>query len=61
GWTLEWLSDSPPRRENFALLPPLHSRRPLWDLKHPDDMDHVRPRRHDKQNGSIRDEESGHR
>ncbi|WP_240741550.1 cbb3-type cytochrome c oxidase subunit I [Deinococcus sp. KSM4-11] len=62
GWTLEWLTQSPPAEGNFALLPPLHSRRPLWDLKHPDDMDHVRPRRHDKQgHGHIREEERGHR
>ena len=38
-WTLEWSTDSPPPIYNFALLPVVRSRRPLWDLKHPDDPD----------------------
>jgi len=36
GWTLEWATSSPPPPHNFAQLPPIRSRRPLWDLKHPD-------------------------
>ena len=36
-WTLEWLTDSPPPLYNFAVLPVVRSRRPLWDLKHPED------------------------
>lgn len=38
-WTLEWSTDSPPPVYNFAILPTVHSRRPLWDLKHPNDPD----------------------
>ncbi|HVA77476.1 MAG TPA: cytochrome c oxidase subunit I [Candidatus Binataceae bacterium] len=38
-WTLEWATTSPPPPENFALVPPVHGRRPLWDLKHPDRAD----------------------
>jgi cytochrome c oxidase subunit 1 len=38
-WTLEWASTSPPPSYNFELIPAVRSRRPLWDLKHPDDPD----------------------
>ncbi len=38
-WTLEWLTTSPPPAHNFERIPVVHSRRPLWDLKHPDDPD----------------------
>src|SRR5947209_7613208 len=38
-WTLEWTTTSPPPSYNFELIPTVHSRRPLWDLKHPDDPD----------------------
>jgi len=38
-WTLEWLTSSPPPVYNFAAVPTVRSRRPLWDLKHPDDPD----------------------
>jgi cytochrome c oxidase subunit I len=38
-WTLEWSTDSPPPLYNFASLPLVRSRRPLWDLKHPEDPD----------------------
>jgi cytochrome c oxidase subunit 1 len=38
-WTLEWSTTSPPPAYNFAEIPTVHSRRPLWDLKHPDDPD----------------------
>jgi cytochrome c oxidase subunit 1 len=39
GWTLEWATTSPPPAYNFEVIPPVHSRRPLWDRKHPDDPD----------------------
>ena len=39
GWTLEWSTSSPPPAYNFETLPEVRSRRPLWDLKHPDDPD----------------------
>jgi cytochrome c oxidase subunit 1 len=38
-WTLEWSTPSPPPDYNFAVLPTVKSRRPLWDLKHPEDPD----------------------
>ncbi len=38
-WTLEWSTPSPPPTYNFAEIPTVRSRRPLWDLKHPDDPD----------------------
>ena len=38
-WTLEWSTSSPPPDYNFATLPVVQSRRPLWDLKHPEDPD----------------------
>jgi cytochrome c oxidase subunit I len=38
-WTLEWSVSSPPPKYNFATIPTVASRRPLWDLKHPEDPD----------------------
>ena len=38
-WTLEWATASPPPAYNFETEPVVASRRPLWDLKHPDDPD----------------------
>src|ERR1700733_14351703 len=38
-WTLEWSVSSPPPAYNFASIPEVESRRPLWDLKHPEDPD----------------------
>jgi cytochrome c oxidase subunit 1 len=38
-WTLEWATASPPAEYNFEVLPEVKSRRPLWDLKHPEDPD----------------------
>jgi cytochrome c oxidase subunit 1 len=38
-WTLEWSTQSPPPSYNFETLPSVRSRRPLWDLKQPDDPD----------------------
>jgi cytochrome c oxidase subunit 1 len=38
-WTLEWATTSPPPEYNFETLPEVRSRRPLWDLKHPEDPD----------------------
>jgi cytochrome c oxidase subunit I+III len=40
-WTLEWATTSPPPHENFLALPPIHSRRPLWDIANPDRPDPV--------------------
>jgi len=33
--TLEWATSSPPPAYNFAVIPVVHSRRPLWDQKYP--------------------------
>jgi cytochrome c oxidase subunit 1 len=38
-WTLEWSTSSPPPAYNFPAEPVVASRRPLWDLKHPEDPD----------------------
>jgi cytochrome c oxidase subunit 1 len=38
-WTLEWSTSSPPADYDFAATPVVRSRRPLWDLKHPEDPD----------------------
>ncbi len=38
-WTLEWSAASPPPVYNFATIPTVSSRRPLWDIKHPEDPD----------------------
>jgi cytochrome c oxidase subunit I len=38
-WTLEWSTPSPPPEYNFASIPEVRSRRPLWDIKHPEDPD----------------------
>jgi cytochrome c oxidase subunit 1 len=38
-WTLEWSTSSPPPEYNFARIPTVLSKRPLWDIKHPEDPD----------------------
>ncbi|MEJ2720119.1 MAG: cbb3-type cytochrome c oxidase subunit I [bacterium] len=38
-WTLEWAATSPPQPYNFEHVPRVRSRRPLWDLEHPEDPD----------------------
>jgi cytochrome c oxidase subunit I len=38
-WTLEWATSSPPPENNFDELPPIRSRRPLWDHAHPEQAD----------------------
>jgi len=38
-WTLEWSTSSPAPEYDFAEVPVVRSRRPLWDIKHPEDPD----------------------
>jgi heme/copper-type cytochrome/quinol oxidase subunit 1 len=38
-WTLEWATTSPPPPHNFEKVPLVRSRRPLWDLEHPENPD----------------------
>jgi len=38
-WTLEWAIPSPPPAYDFATIPTVRSRRPLWDLAHPEAPD----------------------
>ena len=38
-FTLEWSTTSPPPPENFASIPAVTGRRPLWDRKHPESRD----------------------
>ena len=40
-WTLEWATTSPPPHDNFACVPPITSRRPVYDLTHPDQPDNA--------------------
>jgi len=42
-FTLEWATTSPPAEGNFSELPPIRSRRPLWDYANPDRPDPVVP------------------
>ena len=39
GFTLEWATTSPPNLKNFDEVPVVHGRRPLWDLKNPNNQD----------------------
>ncbi|MCA9015524.1 MAG: cbb3-type cytochrome c oxidase subunit I, partial [Planctomycetaceae bacterium] len=38
-FTLEWATTSPPPPENFTSIPEIKSRRPVWDMNHPDHAD----------------------
>jgi uncharacterized membrane protein YgcG len=37
GYTLEWITSSPPPEHNFLWLPPIRSERPAFDWRHRDD------------------------
>jgi len=55
-WTLEWATTSPPPIHNFDRLPPIRSRRPLWDVAHPENPDWKRGK---NQKGAADSEEIG--
>ena len=38
-YTLEWATNSPPPVENFETIPVVRSRRPYYDVKHPENPD----------------------
>jgi len=40
-YSLEWATSSPPPPKNFDKVPPVRSRRPLWDLNHPEEADYL--------------------
>ena len=40
-FTLEWATTSPPPDYNFAVIPEVRSRRPLWDIQHPEAPDWI--------------------
>jgi cytochrome c oxidase subunit 1 len=41
GNTLEWATSSPPPSYNFEKLPPIHSERPVFDLRHRHDAERL--------------------
>jgi len=41
GYTLEWVTTSPPPEHNFHWLPPIRSERPAFDWRHRADGDRV--------------------
>lgn len=47
-FTLEWVAETPPNIKNFDLVPPVKSRRPLWDLKHPENPDWKKKEKNEK-------------
>jgi heme/copper-type cytochrome/quinol oxidase subunit 1 len=42
-FTLEWATSSPPGVHSFEQVPPVRSRRPVWDLNHPENPDWKNP------------------
>src|ERR687883_560759 len=42
-FTLEWATSSPPAVHSFEQVPPIRSRRPVWDLNHPEHADWKTP------------------
>ncbi len=46
-YTLEWATSSPPPIHNFEQVPPIRSRRPLWDLNYPDQADYHGSTKHE--------------
>ena len=40
-FTLEWATPSPPPAYDFAVIPQVRSRRPLWDVAHPEQPDWI--------------------
>ena len=45
GNTLEWATSSPPPSYNFEKLPPIHSERPVFDLRHRHDAERLAAQR----------------
>jgi cytochrome c oxidase subunit 1 len=59
GYTLEWITSSPPPEHNFLWLPPIRSERPVFDWHHRDDPTMALGNGHGSPHGPGRDSGPG--
>jgi cytochrome c oxidase subunit 1 len=55
--TLEWATSSPPPPYNFDRLPPIRSERPVFDLRHKHDVEHLAAAEQPAEAEDVADEE----